>query len=247
VAFLRFLVRLAYVVLLAAVMAASGWISFRWFIQGRSVPVPELAGKELEDARRLVADKGLDLEVQEDLAQHDDRFPSGRIRLQNPAAGTSVKQGATIRVALSLGARILQVPDLTALTSRTAAIQLERIGLALGSVTQVPIAGIAGIVSQDPPPGERIAPGTTVSVLIARDPGPPRRILPDFVGDDLDRAKGELEAFGYRLGPIRSESYEGVPENRILRQYPLAGYPAPPGFAVSFVVSRGSAVGVGKP
>ncbi len=239
-AFLRFVGRIAYAFLLAAVFGMSAWVAFRYFLQGKSVAVPDVSGREVEEARRLLADKGLDLVVENDLSQYDENILAERIRLQNPRASTPVKQGATVRVALSLGPRILQVPDLQTTSSRTASLQLERLGLRLGSVTTLAIPGVTGVISQDPPAGQRVVPGESVSVLVARDPGNPRRILPDFVGKDVDRAKHELESFGYRLGSIRNETYEGVPENRILRQYPLSGYPVTGGFPVSFVVSRGS-------
>lgn len=242
-AFLRALGRLAYVFLLCVVFGLSAWVSFRYFLQGKSVAVPDLSGREVEEARRLLADKGLDLALEPDLAQYDEVVPPDRIRVQAPRAGTPVKSGATIRVSLSLGPRILSVPDLAGQTSRTALLALDRLGLVLGTVTNLTVPGASGVVGQEPPPGERIGPGEKVSILVARDPGPVRRILPDFVGDDLEKATAQLTAFGYRIGSIREEAYEGVPAGRILRQYPLAGYPAPAGFAVSFVVCQGAGGG----
>jgi len=226
---------------------SASWIAFRFFLQGKSVGVPNLVGRDVEESKRLLADKGLDFFLESDLAAYDESVPAERIRTQSPRSGAPVKQGATIRVALSLGPRILEVPDLTGASSRTAALQLERLGLKLGSVTNITIPGISGVVSQDPPSGQRIGPAESVSILVAREVGSIRRILPDFVGRDLDRARADLEAFGYRVGTVRAEAYEGVPENRILRQFPLSGFPVAAGYAVSFVVSRGSAIEAGRP
>ena len=238
---LRFLGKLIFTGFLCAIFGLTAWFSFLYFLKGRSVSVPDLAGKRPDEARRILADKGLDFSLEPDLARYDEAVPAERVLSQNPRAGTPVKQGASVRVALSLGPRILAVPDLAGQTSRTASLQLDRLGLRLGTVTNLAVPGVAGVISQDPPAGQRANPGSSVSVLIARDPGAPRRLIPDLVGRDVDSARSELEAFGYRLGTIRNEGYEGVGDGRILRQYPLAGYPAPPGAVVTLTVSRGNA------
>ena len=49
--------------------------------------------------------------------------------------------------------------------------------------------------------------------------------MPDFVGQDAEHVRARLETFGFRVGSARYESYEGVPPNTVLKQFPPAGYP----------------------
>ena len=108
----RVLFRVLYGGLLGAVFLGAVWFGFRRSIVGRSVAVPELAGKTPADAFRIVRSVGLKLEEQENRARYDDRIPAGRVLLQQPEAGSLAKPAQVVRVVLSLGPRELRVPDL---------------------------------------------------------------------------------------------------------------------------------------
>jgi beta-lactam-binding protein with PASTA domain len=235
----RLLFRVFYGGLLAAVFLGAVWFGFRRAIVGRSVTVPDLAGKTPEDAVGIVRAVGLKLEEQETRAHYDDRIPAGRVLLQQPEAGALAKPAQVVRVVLSLGPRELRVPDLSGLAPRAASLKLARESLELGPASWLrEPAAPAGIVAQDPEPDTPATRGQTVRVLTNRGAPETRIVMPDLVGKDAESAKARLEKFGFKVGSARLEAYEGVRPNTILKQFPPAGYPLSSREVVSLTVSR---------
>jgi serine/threonine-protein kinase len=235
----RILFRLLYAFLLAAVFLGGAWIAFQRSIVGRSVPVPELVGKPLADATRIAHDAGLKVDEQVGRARNDDRIPRNLVLSQDPEAGSLAKPSQAIRVVLSLGARELRVPDLAGLPPRAAAMRLAQDNLQLGPVSWYrDAASRVGIVAQDPEPDATAEKDTGVSVLTNRGLPETRYVMPDLIGRDAEQARARLEMYGFRVGSARFESYEGVPPNTILKQFPIAGAPLSTREVVSVTVSR---------
>jgi serine/threonine-protein kinase len=235
----RILFRLLYGALLGAAFLFAAWLSFRASIVGRSVTVPDLAGKSVPEAIRIAHDVGLRVEEQASRARYDDRVPRHRILIQQPEAGSLAKPGQVLRLVLSLGPRELQVPDLAGLAPRAAALKLARESLQLGAVSWYREADTpAGIVGQNPEPETPATKGSAVEVLTNRGMPELRFVMPDFVGQDADKVRARLETFGFRVGSARYETYEGVAPNTVLKQFPPAGYPLSRRDVVSLTVSQ---------
>ena len=235
----RILFRFLYGILLTAVFVGAAWYGFRRAIVGRSVTVPELAGKSPEQARAVAQRLGLRIEEQASRARYDERVPAGRVLLQEPEAGSLAKPSQVVRLVMSLGPRALRVPDLAGLAPRAAAVKLSRESLELGPASwyRDPTAQ-PGIVAQDPEPETPAGKGEGVRVLMSRGPAEARIVMPDFVGQDAEAVRARLEKFGYRVGNARFEAYDGVRPNTVLKQFPPAGYPLSGREVVSLTVSR---------
>ena len=235
----RLFFRVLYGALLSAVFVGAVWFGFRRAIVGRSVTVPDLAGKTPEDAIGIVRRVGLQFEEQNKRARYDDRIAAGRVLLQQPEAGSLAKPAQVVRVVLSLGPRALRVPDLTGLAPRAAALKLARESLELGPASWLrEPAAPAGILAQDPEPETPASKGEAVRVLTNRGAPESRIVMPDLVGKDAEAARARLEKFGFKVGSARFETYEGVRPNTILKQFPPAGYPLSSREVVSLTVSR---------
>jgi hypothetical protein len=235
----RVLFRVGYTLLLLAIFVGGAWLAFEKSIVGRSVTVPDLSGKTLSEAARIGHDAGLTVEEEAGRARSDDKTPAGRVLLQNPESGSLAKPAQVVRVVLSLGPRQLRVPDLTGLSPRSAALRLAQDSLELGAVSSVRDAGArVGILAQNPEPDIAVAKNSTVEVLTNRGLGEARYVMPDLIGRDAEQVKARLEAAGFRVGSARYESYEGVPADTILKQFPPAGYPLSGREVVSLTVAR---------
>ena len=75
---MRFVFRLLYGALLAAVFVGAVWFGFRQAIVGRSVTVPDLTGKTPQEAMGAARAVGLQLEEQGSRARYDERIARGR-------------------------------------------------------------------------------------------------------------------------------------------------------------------------
>ena len=234
----RILFRAVFGAALVAVFGVFGWLSFEKSVLGRSILVPNLVGRDLDQAAKVARDAGLDLLVEKGRDRWDEKVPAHGVLLQSPSVGSFVKPGQTIRVVLSLGPRSIRVPDLTGLSPRAASLMLSRASLTLGAVSSDHEAQAAGITSQTPAPDAPAGDGAAVGVLVNR--GAPDRlfVMPDLVGHDAEHERERLTGLGFKVGAIHYQDYEGLAADTILKQYPPAGYPCSPRDPVTFTAAR---------
>ncbi|HQR44822.1 MAG TPA: PASTA domain-containing protein [Thermoanaerobaculia bacterium] len=231
------LARVLYALVLAGVLATATWISFSRFVAGRSTRVPDLTSLSVEEATARAAEIGLAAVVDPGKDDYDEKVPVRRVRAQEPAPETAVKEGQTVRLFLSLGPKTLRMPDLTGQSPRAAAAALVRQGLPEPALAAVRLPESAGVVAQSASPGSVVPPGSAVALLVNRGPADAAWVMPDLIGRDVERVRTAFEARGFRVGSVKSQAYEGAPGGTILRQVPPAGFPVSRKDVLSFVVA----------
>ncbi len=225
-------------ILLVLAAALSFFLTVRIERRSTQVVVPDLAGMSQEDAIRAATPGRLVVEVAD--LRHDPRIPSGRVIQQDPPAGASVRRGRKVRIVLSLGGQVLEVPDLVGQPERKVEIELRQDGLAAGDAATVPSrAAAAGtVIAQVPPPDSPAVPGTRVYRLVSAGPEPPRWVMPDLIGRPLQRAEEWIERGGFRKGAVRRLDSTGRSPGTVVGQLPPAGYPVRGQDVVELTVAR---------
>lgn len=101
---------------------------------------------------------------------YSDKKAAGTIISQEPAAGSRVEKGATVKVVISLGKEELTVPDLTGWTEAHARLYLEALGFRVGeSIDRLVSEHPYGTVdSTDLETGSKVKPGTTICLYISK-------------------------------------------------------------------------------
>jgi beta-lactam-binding protein with PASTA domain len=120
-AFFRF-VLLSLALLVVALVSAL--TAMRFAIHGREVAVPNLASMSPNEARKILEDNGLRLEIERQYYSAD--VPEGKVLSQMPASGTRVRRGWTVHVAQSLGPQRVSVPRVIGDSERAAEINIRR-------------------------------------------------------------------------------------------------------------------------
>ena len=217
----------------------STYFWFTFFVKGRSLPTPNLIGRSVAQARAITRDLGVDLEVIEDHRRNSDKVPLGHIVWQNrtPGATSFIKRGSTIRVELSAGPLVLRVPDFAGSTAGTGMLRLGQLNLKLGNLAYVPSAA-TGIVAADPPKETIVPPQSEISLLVGVAPPPPQYVMPDLIDRPLEQVRPGLERRGLMVSTVKYETYPGIADGIIIRQYPLRGSPVSSRDPISVVVSR---------
>lgn len=231
------LARVIYALVLAGVLATATWISFSRFVAGRSTRVPDLSSLTVEEATVRAAEIGLEVVVDPQKDDYDEKIPARRVRAQQPAAETAVKEGQTVRLFLSLGPKTLRMPDLTGQSPRAAAATLVRQGFPEPALAAIRLPGSAGVIAQSASPGSVVPPGAPMGLLVNRGLSDAAWVMPDLIGRDVERVRTAFEARGFRVGGVKSQAYEGAPAGTILRQFPQAGFPVSRKDVLSFVVA----------
>ncbi|MBI2682379.1 MAG: PASTA domain-containing protein [Acidobacteriales bacterium] len=231
----RFLRFAAMVLALLAIAMISAVTTMRYAIHGREVFVPKFENMPVAQAQRMASDNGLILVV-------EDRYFSATVRdgaviVQLPAAGVRVRRGSRVRVAQSLGPQRAEVPDLIGQSGRAAEINIQRRGLAVGTVAiaNIPGASPGQVIAQTPPPRSTGATEPKVSVLVAAAESAQQFLMPDFVGRHLADVMEPIQNAGFKVGkvqwvgaPVAPPNGQPVDEKKmgstiIVKQSPAAG------------------------
>ena len=171
---------LAGVLLLLALAAWSGGFLLR--TNDRLVTVPEPSGPHVEGlVERLVT---LGLQVEPVPLASD--APAGTVLSLDPAPGTALRPGRSVRVSYAVPPGRLApatVPAVLGMDSDGAAARLRAAGLEIGRLARVHEAAPAGVVlSQSETPGTTVGVGSAVDLVLSLGPAPETTFLPDLVG-----------------------------------------------------------------
>jgi eukaryotic-like serine/threonine-protein kinase len=230
---------LLFGVLLLLIFGSSTYFSFTFFVKGRSLPTPNLIGRSIADARAISQDLGVELDVDPEHRRNSDKVPLGHVVWQNrtPGATSFIKRGSRLRVELSAGPLVIRVPDLTAETPGTSMLRLAQQNLRLANVTYIATPS-KGVQAADPPVGTVVAPQSEIALLVSTPAQGEQFVMPDLIDRRLDEVRPSLENRGLTVATVKFESYPGIPNGIIIRQYPLRGAPVSTRDPISVVVSR---------
>lgn len=127
--------------------------------------VPDLVGEQLNQALEDLQQAGFTSQVAQVFAKQ----PSGVVVKQEPAAGTKLKEGQAVRLAVSKGAKPVPVPDVVGEQASAATATLRRAGFEV-NIVPVPSSEPTGtVVAQNPTAGTVPDPGTAVRLNVAQD------------------------------------------------------------------------------
>jgi serine/threonine-protein kinase len=236
---------LLFAALVVLAFSGSTYVCFNFFIRGRSVSTPNLVGRKLADAKAVCSELGVSLVVDPG-TRNSDKIETGKVVWQNrtPGATNLVKRGTDLHVELSAGPLVLQVPDLSGQSTRTALLRLSQQNLKLGKVARVESAAQQGIISEEPPKGTVVAAQKEVSLLVGDPPQPLPYVMPDLIDRPLDTVRPALESRGLMVSNVKFESYPGIADGIIIRQFPLRGAPVSGRDPITVVVSRQAEGGI---
>ena len=198
---IRFFRMASVIMLLVAVALLSAIATMHFAIHGAEVKVPALKGMTVAEARSQAAGMGLNLDV--DNRYYSAEVAAGHILSQSPAPDSVVRREWHVRVAESLGAQKVDVPDTVGTDARVAAIRLRRAGLEVGVTAKLPYATVEDgtVLAQDPPAHSQGIAQPSVNILVAApdDPAPDGYVMPDVVGMPVIAAQYLLTKVGLKV------------------------------------------------
>lgn len=127
---------LAFLVIVILAFLVLQWLKISTH-HGKTVAVPDLTKKTMEEVEELLDDADLRYEVL-DSADYDPVYPKFSVIAQNPEAGDKVKVNRKIYVTLNpSGYRKVSVPNVIQVTRRNAESILRAVGFEIGEITYV--------------------------------------------------------------------------------------------------------------
>ncbi|MCL2803495.1 MAG: Stk1 family PASTA domain-containing Ser/Thr kinase [Micrococcales bacterium] len=201
-------------------------------IEPATIPAEGLIGVELEAAKLLLAEAGLDGEIQVDEV-FDTAVAAGLVLAVEPEGGETVPHNQTIKLTVSKGPEPVVVPKLTGLSLEDAQALADPFDLTVTKDSEASSETVPEglIISQDPAAGADSFRGQSVGVVIST--GMPFVTVPDLVGKNYNDAKSELEALGF----VVQRHVPGLDIlHRVQQQNPSPGTSARKGSTVTLTI-----------
>lgn len=226
------------VVLLVLLAAASGLgLYFSGVLEDVASPTaPDFIGQEYSDVKAQAEDKGWDLVR---LESRKDGTSVEEVISQIPAAGETLHRGDELRVTVSLGNEMVELPsDIFGLTMEQAQIRMNEFGIVLESSRSIHSESLSEglVVTYDEPVNQKPA-GESVAVVLSLGPEP--RVIPqEIIGMAEQDAVDSLSAL--RLLVIPEPVYDpDAAIGSVLQSEPAPGQKVSVQAAVTIYVSAG--------
>ena len=229
--------------------------------------VPNVVGMSQPSAENEIIAAGLTVGII--TTQCSNTVPAGYVISQDPIGGEHVPPETPVNLVVSTGPCPIPVPDVVGMTEEDADVTLVSAGLFLGTVTEecsntVPAGRI---ISQNPPAGAQVPPGSYVNVVKSTGPcgegsvegeglpegegiveGTPEGegeiegefvIAPNVVGQPLVNAVFMINNSQLVIGIITEVCSDEAPFGTIIAQEPLGGTIVEKGSMVNLWISIG--------
>ncbi|MFE5035254.1 Stk1 family PASTA domain-containing Ser/Thr kinase [Streptomyces sp. NPDC056683] len=225
---------LTLVVAVLIVLGAGGGV---WYINsGQFTKVPPLLSKTEAQATARLKEAGLDVGSVEHA--YSDTVKRGTVISTDPAAGRRIRSNDSVQLTISDGPETVKVPDVQGRTLARAKLLLTADGLEPGMVTREFSEDVpkGSVISSDPGAGTQRHAGTAIALVVSK--GAPVDV-PDVTGDDLDKARQELQQAGLKVTVSATEVNSEYDQGQVARQTPAGDAQAAEGDTVTLTLSKG--------
>ena len=163
------------------------------------VSVPNLSGKTEGEARVLLQEVGLLMQVEK---AYSSTISKDSVISQGILAGREVAEGSTIKVVISLGQELIEVPNVIGRTLQEGQSMLERLSFVVSITREHSQEPEGRILRQSARGGTNLTKGQTVTLTVSRGPAPVEEpveekvTVPSVAGMMEANAKKTLEDVG---------------------------------------------------
>ncbi|MBW8351805.1 Stk1 family PASTA domain-containing Ser/Thr kinase [Bacillus sp. IITD106] len=203
----------------------------------KNVEIPDVSGKEYDDAVVLLVDKGL--KIGNKISTASDEVPEGEVIKTNPKAGREVKKGFTVDIYVSTGKNKFKLEDYTGKNIDEVKRILESEGFTNFNIDEIHDESQVGtILEQSPSPNSEVIPEeTTLSFVVSL--GEEKITLKDLSGYDTKGLENYGEFTGLYIDMSKEEYNDTVPKGNVISQNPAPETQLSKGDRVSVVISKG--------
>lgn len=222
------------VVVLVAILAGVLYAANSVF--NKQVVVPDVTNMSIEDATIALENIGLKAEVEREA--YNISIPAGNVISQNPATGSNVREGSTVKLTISQGVQTVAVPDVIGLTEEEANSRLISAGFDTEIQREFNYDYESGIVFEtEPGPGTKLETGQKIIILVSK--GEDTVSVPGIIGLTQRDAQNRLNSNGLNTGTITTQSSSSYAAGIVISQTPTEGTIVERGTYINFIVSSG--------
>jgi eukaryotic-like serine/threonine-protein kinase len=160
------------------------------------VNVPDVAGRSVDEAKKILKDAGLAVSPQQGEREVKDGEDVGDVLETDPTAGQPVSKGSQVKLIVGTEPEQKDVPDFTGQNVDTARSNLEQLGFKV-EVNEVDSDQDKGTVVDQDPKNTQVAPGSTVRLDVSKGQDDEKFTMPNIIGRSLQEAEAQLRQMGW--------------------------------------------------
>ncbi|KAA0023121.1 Stk1 family PASTA domain-containing Ser/Thr kinase [Antrihabitans cavernicola] len=157
------------------------------------------------------------------------KAPIGSVAALDPAPGSAVTVGSSVKVIRSKGAPPVQLPDLRGTSVDDARAKLEGLGISVKNTTTAFDSGVDGgdVIGTDPKAGKTVDAGGDVTLQVSN-----AVTVPSMLGQSVSSARAELEKLGLK---VQVRQVAQTDRSLVITQLPGGGTRVEPGDRVTLI------------
>ncbi len=222
----------ALVLLLTGLAAGTGW--YFGAGPGAMATVPETATLLPDNARQALVEEGFQVA---DAERNDPRVPAGQVSGTDPAAGEQARRGSTVTMFVSLGPRMLPMPQVVGQPEADARAALGDFTVAEQAAQQfsgdIAAGSVIAVLGADGNPVGAEYPELGDLTLVVSVGA-----IPDVTGMPVADAEAAITGAGLVVGTADPEFNDEVPADHVISWAPATD-PVRPGDTIVITVSKG--------
>jgi serine/threonine-protein kinase len=208
-----------------------------WTRHGDEFAAPNLIGRTLAGAQQVLSEVDLSMEIIE--RRFSPEFSDGTVLEQRPVAGALVKSGRILKVVVSRGSELINVPRVRGFTTRQAELILVEAGFTVGGRAPsedptVPVGTVSGTI---PDAGARLPRGTVVHLLV-NEAEQTWAWCPNLVGKNIEEARAILRERNLLVGSVDRRFDDKLLPGTVIEQSRTPGEELRVGTEIDLVISR---------
>ncbi len=200
------------------------------------VEVPRVMAQSEDAAKQALTEAGFEVKI---IYEYSSLVSESIVIIQDPLPGEKLKQGLEVTISVSLGKKMISIPDVAGKDYTEAAYIIEQAELAVGEISYEASENPDDyVIRQDPPAGDEIPAGEQVSLVLSKNTVSTAILMPDVMLKDYDSAASEINVTGfevYQLVELNGNEEAGT----VIKQEPEAGSELDDNSQITLWVSNG--------
>jgi len=203
-----------FVYIITAVLTAAIFLGGATFIittifntasAAEETSAPDLVGLKLDDVLSS-SELGSKFNIVEEATVYNADVDAGIIISQTPAKGRTIKADTEIKVTVSLGAKMVTLPDLTQSEYRNAQLRLTEMELNYNKIYEASDTVNAGsVIRTEPSANTELVAGSEVTLVISTGKETVMVKAPELLGHTEEEARQLLETNKLKIGEVLTQ------------------------------------------